>query len=290
MIRKAAVLLAVLPCLWATAWAQAPPPPQPDPRQLLADVELLVRLEQLKLTVPQRQQILPYLDDIQGRLARRQELRDQAYARNAFVLDRARRALATGGQVNEADEAVLSRALEQLQRRITAEEQTIERLTRQLEAALTPRQLAVIETQEQRELRRQRLEALRGNTTAAGFIVDQIKQAKELPLDEYQRRRQAIATDIATRVEGQESARYQAFQTRVLGLLDALYALPPAEFSRRKANLETEVATSLELRPESDVPGIEGKIAREDYVELLRSPRTAALLREMIKQQAGRER
>lgn len=239
-------------------------------------------LDQLNLSVQQMQQIVTPLENIQRRLVRIAQLRQNMYDRNRSVLHRTRRSMALGRQPSQADEGVLSRALERLQRRVAAEEKAIDRLTAQIEAVFTPRQLALIETQEQRDLRRERLEALRGHTSAAGFIVEQIAWAKDLPQDEYQRRRQPIAIDIADRTEGLESSRRAAFIERLLGLMDELYALPPAEFARRRVNLETEVATHLDLRPEADVPSLVGKIAREDYTDLLRNRRTAVLLREMI--------
>lgn len=282
--------MALLPCLWTPGWAQAPAPTPATPEQLLEDVELLMRLERLDLALSQMRQILPHLENLRRRVIRIAQLRANAYQRNRAALLRARRAMAAGEPVSPTDEGSINRALERLQRRIAAEEKAIDQLTRQIEAALTPEQLALIETQEQRELRRQRLEALRGHTTAASFIADQIMQAKQLLPDEYQRGRQAIATDIADRVEGRESPRYDAFLARLLTLMDDMYALPAPDFARREKSLERDVVVTLELRREQDVPSTRGMVTQEEYVELLRSTRTVELLRQMIAGQDWKER
>lgn len=258
-----------------------------DPERLRDDVRILKLIARLGLTSSQMRRILPELDKIQQAIAKAATEREKLRGDYADALAAARQALVEGKPLAASVQTRLDR-LAQASRAVDAQmEEEIAACEARIERSLAPQQLDLIETAAQQEARLKRIEELEGETTAAGYVVKKLTEIREMLPDEYAGIRLRLATEIAQKIEGARSRRFNAFRQQLLRMMDNVYQWTDQEWKKSEPDLADTVSKYLNIRPDADPAPSGGVLSYERYRGLLRSPRTPALLREMLQASGG---
>jgi hypothetical protein len=277
--------LAVCVCAWLPAstalWAANAE--TPSPQELPQDVALLELMRRLELTSAQMERILPELDAIQQAIRTAEADRDKLRRQYAAALNDARQALITGEVPSATTQTQLER-LVQAARTIDANtEAAIAADEAQVERALTSQQLTMVETRAQEEARRARIQELEGETTASAYVVKKLTEIRNMLPDEYQASRLRIANDIAQRVEGAGSRRFNAFRQQSLRMMDNVFQWPDQQWAESLPTLNETVTKYLDIRPEANPAPAADVVPYQQYRDLLRSPRTPVVIRELLR-------
>jgi hypothetical protein len=254
----------------------------PSPQELRQDVVLLELIRRLELTSAQMERILPELDAVQQAIHTAEADRDKLRRDYAAPLDAAREALIKGDVPGTATETQLDRLVQAARGIDTNTEAAIAADEAQVERALTSQQLTMIETRTQEEARRARIQELEGETTAAGYVVKKLTETRDMLPDEYQASRLRIANDIAQRVEGAGSRRFNAFRQQTLRMMDNVFQWSDQQWAESLPTLKGTVTKYLDIRPEANPAPAADVVPYQQYRELIRSPRTPVLIRELL--------
>jgi len=262
------------------ALAQAPQPQEAeDAAQVAQDVELLRVVRRIALTQEQIQELLPLLQKAQQAQAEFAQERAEATERLQEHIEAVIDSLARGRAPTPARDDIIRDRLSALERKRQQLEQKLQKVWDEvISAVLTPDQAALIETRQQEAKRLARLKLWQGAKTALDFVMNSLKQARDLMPDEYANARLAIAGQTAAGLLDPAAPGFSALQSRVAALFDELYPVPAQQFQRDEARITEYVAQTLQITPTMRVPDEDEIIPYSRFMDVIKNPRTLELL------------
>ena len=287
--RLAWILGALLVCGFLPAQAQQDEQAeQLTPKQLLRDAELLSVVSRLGLTPRQAAKFVAALREVQKALRDVEALREGLAAERADDFEAVRKSYIARTEPPQDVVRRIDAAWAQIERAEEQADEGISALEGILLGALTRDQVALVETEQQHVVRERRREQFEGAATAAEFVVNKLKEVRDLLPEEYAQQAARLTRDVAAAVGAGGGRRGDPVRQRLAYLFEQVRAMSQEDWNKALETAEEDVVKLLDL-PQEQQAAPEGAIGREEFRQFVRDPRTPPVLQQWLQRQPSEE-